>query len=143
MKLSKRKKNSNEAQLNLPAMVDVILLLLIFFMCTRSFNEPEKVLHSKILKQGITDSLELKDIEPIEITLSKIKSGIVLDCDGRKFENFESLSNFLKSLRKVAEVEVIIKSNNNVPFKYVAETLERCTAAGFSNTGLSTVELGK
>ncbi len=143
MKLNNRHKNRDVAELNLPAMVDVILLLLIFFMCTRSFNDPEKSIKSQLLQKGVTLSNEIDDIEPIEITLRKTHSGVMLDCDGKKYSSFKSLSSTLRKLRNIVDAKVIIKSESQVPFRYVVETLDRCKAAEFSNVGLSTVELSR
>ncbi len=143
MKLSNRHKNRDIAELNLPAMVDVILLLLIFFMCTRSFNDPEKNIKSQLLQKGMSSSNEIADIEPISITLRKTDSGIMLDCDGKKYSSFQSLSKTLEMLRNIVDAKVIIKSEAQVPFRYVVETLDRCKSAGFSNVGLSTVEIGE
>ena len=42
MKLTRQKREIPKRQLNLPAMIDVVMLILIFFMVTSSFNRPEQ-----------------------------------------------------------------------------------------------------
>ena len=52
MKLKKLREGNPPIELNLTSMIDVFFLLLIFFVCTSSFDEPEKNLPTKLATQG-------------------------------------------------------------------------------------------
>ena len=71
MKLSNRSvdNRSNKIELSMTSMIDVVFLLLIFFLVTTTFVRPEKQLLSSINVQEKSASDSSNDLEPAIICL--------------------------------------------------------------------------
>ena len=138
MRLTRQKRIIERQSLNMPAMIDVVMLLLIFFMCTTAFNEPEKALFTQVSRMGKGHSFEMQDFEPIEIFLKKSEKGVSVLCDGQACSSFDSLEMMLQKRRQIADVRVTIKGQGNVPFWYMVATVDTCYAAHLSRVSFST-----
>lgn len=140
MRLSQQKKRPYIKELNIAAMIDVILLLLIFFMCTRTFNTPENNLNSQSVSPGKSSQAQPSDFEPVQIVLKSNETSVNIFCDGAICTNFKDLYEQLLQRRQIADMQVIIRGSNKVPFNYLVDALDQCKKAGFTNAGFSTQE---
>ena len=119
-------------------MIDVVMLLLIFFMCTTSFNKPEQNLFTQLSHLGTGQNTEIEDFEPVEIMLTKTEKGISVFCDGQSCDTFEALAGLLRARRQIADVKVIIKGHSDVPFWYMVAAVDTCYGAQLSRVAFST-----
>ena len=143
MKLHKRKNYTKKAELNLPAMIDVILLLLIFFMCTHRFNQPEKTLNSQTVRLGPQSSINPQDFEPVIVILKGNNNSLIIECDDNEFSTFDQLESYLNRITDIFEPEIIIKSQEGIAFSNIAHVLDICKKTGINCTGFSTVKFGE
>ena len=81
MKTPKPNQQDSSIELNLTSMIDVIFLLLIFFVCTTDFREPEKRLPTNLGSGAIaadeTRTQEERDLGRIVARLTVAPSGRV------------------------------------------------------------------
>ncbi len=115
-------------RLQLTSMIDVIFLLLIFFMVTTTLSSPESRL-STGLQTERDESARTADFEPqiVEAKLVDGAPGFVLG--QRVFRDRQSLIAVLEELPK--EAGVFVRVSGDVRIEWVAAALQACEDAGF------------
>lgn len=122
-----------EAGLNLAPMIDVVFLLLVFFMVATTFAREEEQLDVNLPASEAGESVEPTD----EIT-------IVLHEDGRVIVNGESLAEAAlpARLKSLAEAEgtlpVTIRGDRDVVLQRVVSVMDACVLAGLTDVGMMT-----
>ena len=132
MKLSNRSvdNRSNKIELSMTSMIDVVFLLLIFFLVTTTFVRPEKQLLSSIKVQEKSASDSSYDLEPAIIEILgptdkvRYRLGAVITNDLDEIERMlETFENKLDG--------AFVKVDNEVPFDHVAQVIAACKRSGF------------
>jgi biopolymer transport protein ExbD len=117
-------------------LIDVVFLLLIFFVCTASFQIAEQLLPSSILAAGSTEA-PLED--PLELPLEQVIVRTKL-AEGRATwtineESYTSLAGVEQVLRGVfaaaPEVPVILHNEPDVPLGDVIDVYDLSRVVGF------------
>ena len=111
------------------AMIDVVFLLLVFFMCTSSFRKPEEDLPSQLPEVGAAqDQRQMEEeLGTIRIDLQRLGDGVLVLCDGRPCATFDALAARLRSYREVGgDRPVIIQGQGSVPFGYMVAAMDAC-----------------
>lgn len=139
MRLTRQKREVPRRVLNLPAMIDVVMLILIFFMVTSSFNRPEQHVDADVTAAAGA-GLEPADFEPIDVAIRNGPTGQVFYCDGRQCDDAEALKQQLSLRREIADVEVIITSDDTVAFNEVVGVLDLCYGCNFTKVGFAVEE---
>lgn len=139
MKLTRQKREMPKRPLNLPAMIDVVMLILIFFMVTSSFNRPEQHVDADVTAPAGA-GLEPADFEPIQVAIRTDSEILRYDCDGQVCDSIELLRQRLRQHREIADVEIIVTSDDTVPFNEVVAVLDACYGCGFSKVGFAAEE---
>jgi biopolymer transport protein ExbD len=137
MLLTRRKSEPTQPTLNMAAMIDVVFLLLIFFMCTTSFESREKAISAQ-LPQYHSDTRQLEDFEPVRIHLGRAGEVPVISCDDQPCVNFAALTEMLRARRAIADLPVIISGQDDVPFDFMVSALDACYEAGLTRAAYST-----
>jgi len=139
MLLTRQHLKPSAVGLNMAAMIDVVFLLLIFFMCTMSFVPPEKKLNAQIPR--VSSSADTpRDFEPIRVGVRGGEQGYKIYCDGQLCSTFAELSGKLRARRAIADIPVIIEGQNEVAFEYMVKALDSCYEAGLSQVAFSANE---
>lgn len=121
-------------------MIDVVMLILIFFMVTSSFNKPEQHVDADVAAAAGA-GLEPAEFEPIRIAIHTDETGTLrYDCDGQPCADTDMLKQRLRQHRAIADVEVIIGSDDTVSFNNVVAVLDLCGGCGFTKVGLAAEE---
>ena len=141
MQLTRQSQKSGRPMLNMAAMIDVVFLLLIFFMCTTSFRSPEEQLPTQLPRVGTGTGAAQEDFNPVRIILTSVEDGALVRCDNKICTTFESLTNMLIDRRKIADVPVIIQGQGSVPFRYMVGALNSCHQAELRRVAFSTQEM--
>ncbi|MCB1877836.1 MAG: biopolymer transporter ExbD [Chromatiales bacterium] len=133
MKLARRRKE--EPQLNITPLIDVVFLLLIFFMVSTTFDKEKAI---EIELPTASSSEEIKDIETLEITI---------DTDGRYFVNDaevlgERVETLKLAIRKAVgdrdNLPVVINADGRAPHQSVIGALEAAGQLGFTAVSFAT-----
>ena len=123
-----KKKNTNDSfNLDLTSMIDVIFLLLIFFMCATQIKKDEKIIISN-LPTGL-DHVPKKEIFKIQIKITddnQISENVMVSVNQVDIL-LKNLPSKLKSLKKVAkDPQVKILSKPNIKFNNIMRILDSC-----------------
>jgi len=138
MRLTRQKRTTGAPELNMAAMVDVVLLLLIFFMCTSSFQRPEQDLPSRLPQTGGAVTTEPEEFEPVRIRLSVTgEASVLIECDRIACATLDALEQHLTARRAVADVRVIISGEGDVPFGDMVGALDACYRADLRRVAFS------
>jgi biopolymer transport protein ExbD len=119
--------------LNLTSMMDVVFLLLIFFMVGTKFSELERKIELKVPE--VTDRGALTTA-PEKRVVSVFRDG-TLSLD-RSPVTLEQLTSQLTAARsQYADLGVLVRGDGQGTFQRVAEVLNACKQAGISELGIS------
>ncbi len=132
-RIGKRKKLN--AEINVVPYIDVMLVLLIIFMVL-----------SPLLIQGI--EVDLPTTDTTKMSISSEPLVISIDSTGKYFLNLgeEELPISLRELKNKAniiyqanpDIEIVFKSDANVPFNFVAKGMASIQSLGIQKVGIIT-----
>lgn len=131
MLLTRQKQDLAPPQLNMASMVDVVFLLLIFFMCTSSISEPENSLSGQVSHLGPGPGAQAADFLPRLIRLERVPEGVLVTLEGTPCATFESLMEELQRTGGGKDTPILISGEGTVPFRYMVAALDACHQAGF------------
>jgi len=137
MRLTRQKSVLAVPQLNMASMVDVVFLLLIFFMCTSSLNQPENDISSQLSGRGQGAVPE----RPVRIRLLNVTGGVLITCDEKRVADFSSLEAELQRRAALEDRPVVIEGQAGVPFRYMVAALDVCHSAGMRRVAFSPREV--
>jgi len=138
MRLARQGRPTEKPQLNMASMIDVVFLLLIFFMCTSSFVRPEKALPSRLPKAGPAAEGAQVLLDPVRIRLTLTEAGQVLTtCDDQPCADAGHLVAMLGARAAVGDPAVIIAGGPDVPFGSMVAALDACHLAGLTRVAFS------
>ena len=123
----KRRRSAQLGALPLTSMIDVVFLLLIFFLVTANFSKQEHKLPAALQTDG--GGVRTSDLQP-QILEIRMQDGDPIFVMGEvAISGGASLESFLKSLPK--EPGVAIRSQPDVPISAIASALQAARNAGF------------
>ena len=137
MRLTRRAAKFAVPELNMAPMIDVVFLLLIFFMCTSSFGENEGQLPAQIPLTSPQARRLLEDFGPIRITVRPSGSGPEVSCDGQPCASFDALLAKLQARRAIIDAPVVIEGDKQVAFGPMVAALDTCYRANFRRVAFS------
>ncbi len=110
-----------EYRMDMTPMIDVVFLLLIFFMVSTSFVDFARKMDIVLPESSASE----ETIKHQEITIEMSKDGS-LQINGKE-EKSEHILSFLKeSLRKSAKISVIIRADKSIEYGRVIKVLGYC-----------------
>ena len=141
MRLTRQKSTPAAPQLNMASMVDVVFLLLIFFMCTSSLNQPENDLSSQLSRVGTGRRQAAAPERLVRIKLFNVVEGVLITCDEKPFPDFSSLEAELRRRAALEDRPVVIEGQAGIPFRYMVAALDVCHRAGMRRVAFSPREV--
>lgn len=112
--------------LPMTSMIDVVFLLLIFFMVTASFSADEDRLTSAIGTEGAASAGSLS---PQVVRVRVEGGGVVYEIGSHSLRTVASLRNILQALPK--EQGVVFRVSDGVPIADAASAMQAAFDAGF------------
>ena len=112
-------------------LIDVVFLLMVFFLMTINFEKPEMVLENRLPQLGSQDSDDpTQDWETVELRVEIAKQGgqLKLFLEERVIDNFDDLLGYLGRLP--GDIQIVIDAANDVPYKHVIGVYNTCLKAG-------------
>ncbi|HUS93051.1 MAG TPA: biopolymer transporter ExbD [Phycisphaerae bacterium] len=138
MRLMRQSHPGERPQLNMASMIDVVFLMLIFFMCTSSFARPEKSLSSALPRAGSAGAAARDLLDPVRVKLSVAPGGsVAMTCDELPCANVDDLTAMLRARRALGEPPVFIAGAGAVPFEAMVGALDACHRAGLTRVAFS------
>ena len=125
---SMRRRRSQLGALPLTSMIDVVFLLLVFFLVTADFAKKENKLPAALQTEG--GGVSTSDLQPQIIKISLMNGEITYTIGQVRCTDRESLESVLTQLP--SEPGVAIKSEPDVPIQAIATALQAAKNAGFA-----------
>ncbi len=128
--------DGDELTLNLTPMIDVVFLLLIFFMVATSFIDPEKEMDVDLPPALSGDAL---DEAPDEITINIMRDGRYLVA-GAEVDRAGLDATLERAARRNPETPVTIRGDRLVHYEKVVSVMDACGVAGLTNLAVGTTD---
>ena len=132
-------RSGDRQDVTMTPMIDVVFLLLIFFICTASFQIVEQTLPSGVqleLPAGteiVETSDETEDIDPVFIHIGWKTSGPSWSINGQPCAQLQTLEQKLVALSRIdSAVPLILNIDPEVPLGAAIHTYDLGRKAGFS-----------
>lgn len=123
--------------LNMTPMIDVVFLLLIFFLLGTKFTELERKIGLEVPK--VTDAGALTAAPERKVVNVYRDGAITLD---KKPVTLEELESQLAAARsQYSDLGVLVRGDAQGNFQHVAEVLNACKQAGIQELGISVLPL--
>jgi len=131
MRLSNRKTSRNsEIELSMTSMIDVVFLLLIFFMTTASFVQTERELDSAIKVKSESAAKRPSDLEPAIVKIIPAGNTYVYQVGANQLTTQAELTELLKKLGN-KDAGAFVQAGDGVPFHMSAAAIQACKNANY------------
>jgi biopolymer transport protein ExbD len=117
-------------------MIDVIFLLLIFFICTASFRPPEETLPTRMSLPGAVDSRlpvdpELIDLDEIVVKVMWRERKVAWQINDVDYRTLAEVRDVLEAARQLKpDLPVILDVEPSVPMENVIDVYDVCRQVG-------------
>lgn len=130
------KKEKNFVSINITSLIDVVFMLVIFFMLSSSFNKSS----IPISLPSSENSIQSSDNESIRVTISKEKI-IFLNDSITSIKNLSSESQ--KLLTSLGTRNAVLYSDENVSLGFMISVIDELTKSGIENVSVKTYAKSK
>lgn len=130
------KKEKNFVSINITSLIDVVFMLVIFFMLSSSFNKSS----IPISLPSSENSIQSSDTESIRVTISKEKI-IFLNDSITSIKNLSSESQ--KLLTSLGTRNAVLYSDENVSLGFMIFVIDELTKSGIENVSVKTYAKSK
>lgn len=120
----------NAVQLNLPSMIDVVFLLLIFFLFSSIINPSEAHLAPNIQSQSAEGASSGRDFAPQVVLVEMLDGAPVYRIGSRVVRDRRELASILRDLPR--ELGVFVRVDDAVPVGFAASAIQVCRDAGYT-----------
>jgi biopolymer transport protein ExbD len=131
MRLSSRSgRHSSRIELNMTSMIDVVFLLLIFFIATAGFKKTERQLDPAIRVQKSSAAQSPAQLEPAIVDVVRGAAGFVYRLGGRELRTADELTNVLKQFENKLD-GAFVRAADDAPFGMAAAAIQAGKNAKF------------
>jgi len=126
-------------QLSMTAMIDVIFLLLIFFVCTANFDRIEALLATELASSGVTGSVTVTDpkllnLDHARISISYENNQPAWRVEERHCPTLRDLQAILVQIARAKDdFPLVISCDENVPVEFWLDVIDACREVGLKN----------
>ena len=114
------------------SMIDVVFLLLIFFLVTTTFIKPERQLNSNIKVEQTAAGLQEDDLDPAILDLFLVGERVVFQLGARQTSQLEELKSVIDDFENKSE-GAFVRVGSGVAFDHAARAIGLFKASGYSN----------
>ena len=114
------------------SMIDVVFLLLIFFLVTTTFVRPERQLLSAIQSNEREAAKSETVLEPALVDVLQIGDKPVFKIGAITTDDIDEIKRVLQGFENKAE-GAWVRVADNVPFEFAARAIGACRSSGFSS----------
>lgn len=140
MKLSSRKlQRESRIELSMTSMIDVVFLLLIYFMTTTAYVKTEHHLDSAIKVNERSAASRASDLEPAIVEVRRSGGQFVFKVGANESTSQEELTAILRRFPNKLD-GAFVRVSNEAPFRMAAAAIQACKSADFSNVSYVPLE---
>jgi len=122
-------------ELSTTSMIDVVFLLLIFFLVTTTFRKPESQLDSNLRVNEERSAATTNDIEPAVVDILRENQQLVYRIGLTTTPNINEISTILDRYPDKTQ-GAFVRLANDCPFGMAATAVARCRRAGFNQVSM-------
>ncbi len=138
MRIAEREDDLGGLELQMAPMVDVVFLLLIFFLLATHIALREVQVRSSLRTLGAQESAELTaEATTIVIRLEQGPAGRTIRLGNVRCTTFEELQQRLTDIA-LPELPVLLISDAGLAFDVLARAIDTCLASGYKDLSLGT-----
>ncbi|MEE2825471.1 MAG: biopolymer transporter ExbD [Planctomycetota bacterium] len=132
MKLSNHRNHGSASpiELSMTAMIDVVFLLLIFFLVTSKIVQPERQVAADIRAEMASGNLVSTDLQPALIEITHSGGTTVFQLGAIRTSRLLDLKTPLVQFSDKSE-GAFVRVGDEVSFEQVAQAIAMCKSAGF------------
>ena len=123
--LDRKTSSQPMAEINMVPLIDVVLVLLVIFIVTAP-------LLTNVVKLDLPKATSAADIQKPEKVEFAIDANGGLFWKGERITREDAIARFAAEGAKRPQPEVYLRADQNVPYRYVAETLADASKGGLS-----------
>ena len=127
---------ADDLALNLTPMIDVVFLLLIFFMVATTFLDPEREIDLDLPE---AESSTMPEEAPDQIVINVFEDGRI-SLAGRTVDRDGLLENLRQAARVNPTTPVTIRGARLVAHERIVAVMDACGVAGLSNLAVGTLQ---
>lgn len=132
MKLSSRHLRTTRLELSMTSMIDVVFLLLIFFIVTSTFVRPERQIASAIKVNQQRAAADISNLDPAIVDIFSQNSQVFFRIGAVRTNDLENIRQLLKGFENKSE-GAFVRVADDVPYESAAQVIGVCRASGFSS----------
>lgn len=114
------------------SMIDVVFLLLIFFIVTTTFVRPEREVASTIKVNQQNAASSESNLEPAIVDILRINSQVQFRIGALQTNDLEEVKKLLKGYTNKSE-GAFVRVGGDVPYEAAAKVIGACRSSGFEN----------
>ncbi len=131
MRLKSRSQHDlRSLELSMTSMIDVVFLLLIFFLVTTTFVRPERQLISSIQSNERKAAKTSSTLEPAIVDVQQLGSDVVFKIGAVTTDDLREIKRILSTFDNKSD-GAFVRVADDVPFEYAAQAIAACRASGF------------
>lgn len=130
MRLTNRRKQRTNLELSMTSMIDVVFLLLIFFIVATTFVRPERQILSaiKVNEKGDT---AVTHLEPAIVEITRSGEQSIFQIGAIRTNDLTEIKKVLEQFENKSD-GAFVRAAGNVPFESAAQAIGACKASGFA-----------
>lgn len=128
----------DDLALSMTPMIDVIFLLLVFFVCTASFRPPEQSLPTQVSLPGSEPAdtppdEEFEDLDDLVVKVLWLKTRPAWELNNRQYGSLGEVRTVLEAAQRVQPgLPVILNVRPEVPMNHVIDIYDLCRLVGLA-----------
>lgn len=126
-----RQETEEEGQIDISPLIDMVFILLIFFMVTTTFVKDMKL----DLERPSASSAAAASTKATRVFIDKLGD---LYVDNQPVRIYALQSKLRDMLRVSTDKSVLVVTDENVPAKLVLEVIDQCKLSGATDVGVAT-----
>lgn len=137
MRLPRQRGDRGRMDVKMTPMIDVVFQLLIFFVCTASFQAAEEILPAHLAPPaaGGTPAQippELAELEDVIIKVTHQQGQVVWQINGQSYDRLAQVHEVLRQLAEIRrDLPVILDIDALVPIGEAIDVFDLCRLVGF------------
>lgn len=128
--------NRGRLEANMTPMIDVIFNLLIFFVCTVSFQPPEEILPTYLSTLGTAANVprppEIQDFDDVVVKIFARGDQVAWEVNKQQYATLSQVRDVLRAIAGVKnDLPVILDAEGDIPLGDVIDLYDLCRLSGF------------
>ncbi len=137
MRLLKKGVEEEELGFQMAPMIDVVFLLLIFFMCASTFHERETL---ESINIPVADRSQRKEASPGELVINIDREGYLTVGGGEEMTLPELAEALEVNKEEFGQPSILIRGDKDSYHGRILEVINVCRSAGVTNVSFSTLQ---